>query len=307
MLRRRDRDVDGWSEEQRRRRGLRPLGRGLARGRDRDRRLASRRALRPAGRARSPGRTTAGRDRAARSPPSTFTPRSRRCSGACSSGTAVTAPPPASSIRTEQLEPFAEAFAAYADDELADDELRPVQVVDAIVPAARADARPRAGARPARARSGSGTPSDAARRRGRGGRAGHGRRRASISASASASTAATPAARSPSGSARSSIDFGRRASTTSLFRLKENRWNGTVAPQLVVRRVFDSPAGYEELRAWLAEQWRDGEAAWTPEAGRSSPSSDSSPAAVERELLESVSFRDAARARRRSDELPRAA
>ena len=25
------------------------------------------------------------------------------------------------------------------------------------------------------------------------------------------------------------------------FRLKENRWNGTVAPQLVVRRLFDSP------------------------------------------------------------------
>ena len=32
------------------------------------------------------------------------------------------------------------------------------------------------------------------------------------------------------------------------FRLKENRWNGTVAPQLVVRRVFDAPDGYEELR-----------------------------------------------------------
>ena len=33
-----------------------------------------------------------------------------------------------------------------------------------------------------------------------------------------------------------------------VFRLKENRWNGTIAPQLVVRRLFDSPAGYEELR-----------------------------------------------------------
>ena len=33
------------------------------------------------------------------------------------------------------------------------------------------------------------------------------------------------------------------------FRLKENHWNGTVAPQLVVRRVFDTPDGYEELRA----------------------------------------------------------
>jgi single-stranded-DNA-specific exonuclease len=50
------------------------------------------------------------------------------------------------------------------------------------------------------------------------------------------------------------------------FRLQENRWNGTVAPQLVVRRVFDAPERFEELRRWLAEQWRAGEAAWTPEA-----------------------------------------
>ena len=50
------------------------------------------------------------------------------------------------------------------------------------------------------------------------------------------------------------------------FRLKENRWNGTVAPQLVVRRLFDSPARYAELRDWLAELWRAGESAWTPEA-----------------------------------------
>ena len=52
------------------------------------------------------------------------------------------------------------------------------------------------------------------------------------------------------------------------FRLKENHWNGTVAPQLVVRRVFDTPEGYEELRASLAELWRRGESAWTPEARR---------------------------------------
>jgi hypothetical protein len=49
-------------------------------------------------------------------------------------------------------------------------------------------------------------------------------------------------------------------------RLKENRWNGTVAPQLVVRRLFDAPEGYEELRAHLARLWRAGEHAWTAEA-----------------------------------------
>src|SRR4051812_44258342 len=49
------------------------------------------------------------------------------------------------------------------------------------------------------------------------------------------------------------------------FRLQENRWNGTVAPQLVVRRVFDAADGFDELRDWLAEQWRAGEPAWTAE------------------------------------------
>jgi single-stranded-DNA-specific exonuclease len=49
-------------------------------------------------------------------------------------------------------------------------------------------------------------------------------------------------------------------------RLKENRWNGTVSPQLVVRRLFDTPAGYEALRARLADLWRAGESSWTPEA-----------------------------------------
>src|SRR5215831_1700802 len=40
-----------------------------------------------------------------------------------------------------------------------------------------------------------------------------------------------------------------------VFRLEENRWNGTVAPQLVVRRVFDGDDRYPELARWLREQW----------------------------------------------------
>src|SRR4051794_1981791 len=39
------------------------------------------------------------------------------------------------------------------------------------------------------------------------------------------------------------------------FRLQENHWNGTVAPQLVVRRIFDGDDGFEELYAWLRDQW----------------------------------------------------
>jgi single-stranded-DNA-specific exonuclease len=50
------------------------------------------------------------------------------------------------------------------------------------------------------------------------------------------------------------------------FRLTENRWKGSVAPQLVIRRIFETADAYEELRARLAEEWRAGEASWSPEA-----------------------------------------
>ncbi len=40
------------------------------------------------------------------------------------------------------------------------------------------------------------------------------------------------------------------------FRLQENRWNGTVSPQLVVRRIFDADARFDELRDWLVAESR---------------------------------------------------
>ena len=40
------------------------------------------------------------------------------------------------------------------------------------------------------------------------------------------------------------------------FRLQENRWNGTVSPQLVVRRIFDAAARFDELRDWLVAEYR---------------------------------------------------
>src|SRR6185437_11057161 len=46
------------------------------------------------------------------------------------------------------------------------------------------------------------------------------------------------------------------------FRLEENRWNGTVSPQLVVRRLFSTASRYVELREWLAGEWHK------PAAGR---------------------------------------
>ena len=75
-------------------------------------------------------------------------------------------------------------------------------------------------------------------------------------------------------------------------RLKENRWNGTVAPQLVVRRLFETPEGYEELRARLAAMWRAGDDAWTAEARRVFDELGLDDETVRRrQLLESETFR----------------
>jgi hypothetical protein len=60
--------------------------------------------------------------------------------------------------------------------------------------------------------------------------------------------------------------FRQATSYDVAFRLEENRWNGAVAPQLVVRRVFDADPRYRELRSWLETLWRQGPDAWPPEA-----------------------------------------
>jgi single-stranded-DNA-specific exonuclease len=84
--------------------------------------------------------------------------------------------------------------------------------------------------------------------------------------------------------------FSRAGRYDVVFRLQENRWNGTVAPQLVIRRVFDAPDRFEELRSWLADQWRAGEAAWTEEARTVFAELELEPG-VRRNLLESEFFR----------------
>ncbi|MDQ3894449.1 MAG: hypothetical protein M3292_07270, partial [Actinomycetota bacterium] len=50
------------------------------------------------------------------------------------------------------------------------------------------------------------------------------------------------------------------------FRLEANRWNGAVAPQLVVKRIFETPAGYEDLRLRLIAEWKAGPRHWNPQA-----------------------------------------
>jgi single-stranded-DNA-specific exonuclease len=75
------------------------------------------------------------------------------------------------------------------------------------------------------------------------------------------------------------------------FRLEENRWNGTVSPQLVVRRIFDTDERYEELRAWFAEEWKRGAATWTPEVQAVFDELGLTAGGDPRSLLESETFR----------------
>ena len=167
-------------------------------------------------------------------------------------------------IRAEQIEVFAAAFAAHADAVLSDDDLRPLTHVDAIVP-------------------GSELTLGLCEELGRIGPFGLGN--PSVTLLVDNCEVVSPSTvgdgkhlrfrvRQRGRDAGSAIAFNLGAQLDRFrceqrydvaFRLQENRWNGVVSPQLVVRRVFDAVDGFEELRAWLLEQWQAGEAAWTPE------------------------------------------
>src|SRR5205085_3494719 len=75
------------------------------------------------------------------------------------------------------------------------------------------------------------------------------------------------------------------------FRLQENRWNGTVAPQLVVRRVFDAPDGYEGLRDWLKAEFRKDEEERDANARAIFAELELEAGGAKRHLLESPTFR----------------
>jgi single-stranded-DNA-specific exonuclease len=194
------------------------------------------------------------------------------------------------SIRPERVEAFAAAFAAYADDALADDDLVAATRVDAIVSGAKLTLG--LCAELARlAPFGLGNPGVTllvdgceladlqtvgdgkhlrfrVRQRGR--------------------------------DAGSAIAFGKGAELDRLrrpgrydvaFRLQENRWNGVTSPQLVVRRVFDADDRYDDLREWLAAEWRAGETAWSAEARAIFTELDLTASGLRRSLLESPTFR----------------
>ena len=206
-------------------------------------------------------------------------------------------------IATEQLDAFADAFGVHADTVLADADLRPLTTVDAIVPAGALTL-------------------DLAQELDRLAPFGLGNPEPTLLVACVEATAASTVGegkhlrfrvRQQGHDGGSAIAFGQGGQLDRLqsprrfdvaFRLKENRWNGTVAPQLVVRRVFDAAGAYEDLRTWLAGQWRAGEDSWTPDARRIFAELGLSEGA-RRQLLESQSFR--AILERGSLELPLAA
>jgi single-stranded-DNA-specific exonuclease len=76
------------------------------------------------------------------------------------------------------------------------------------------------------------------------------------------------------------------------FRLEENHWNGTVAPQLVVRRVFSSAPRLAELRDWLKGEWRKSDEARDREARTIFAELGIADGGPRRDLLESKQFRE---------------
>jgi single-stranded-DNA-specific exonuclease len=74
------------------------------------------------------------------------------------------------------------------------------------------------------------------------------------------------------------------------FRLEANQWNGTVAPQLNVRHVFEANERYVELRDWLKTEWRKVPAARHPDAATIFEELDFAEDGARRHLLESKHF-----------------
>ena len=198
------------------------------------------------------------------------------------------------SIEHDRLEAFASAFAAQADLTLVDDDLVPTTHIDAVVPG-RALTLDLATELERIAPFGLGNPE--------------------ITLLVPSCEPVAPSlvgegkhlrfrVRQGGRDAGSAIAFGLGAQLDRLCRtngqspmrydlacrLKENHWNGTVAPQLVIRRVFEAPDGYEALRADLGELWRAGEGAWSPDA-RSVFEELELDEGVQRQLYESEAFR----------------
>jgi single-stranded-DNA-specific exonuclease len=192
------------------------------------------------------------------------------------------------SVGPERIDAFAEMFADHADADLADDDLRPVTVVDAIVPGAAltlglcAELRrlaPFGLGNPGVTLLVAGCELGNLRAVGEGK---HLRFRVND-------------ARGPAGTAiafglGAQLDRFRRVGRYDVvFRLQENTWNGSSTPQLVVRRIFDTPDRYMELRERFAAEWRSENL--SPEGKQIAAELGLEPGGPWRSLLESETFR----------------
>jgi len=195
------------------------------------------------------------------------------------------------SIAPDRVEAFAEAFAAYAAGVLAEDDLRPVTRVDAVVPRGRKLTLDLCAELGRLAPFGLGNPEVTLLAPGceLGGVAtvGEGKhlrfrvRQEGVDAGAAIAFGIG-----------AQLDRYRREGLYDVaFRLQENRWNGTVAPQLVVRRVFDADERFVELRQWLVSEFRKDQATRDPDAQAVFDELELGMAGARRHLLESERFR----------------
>jgi single-stranded-DNA-specific exonuclease len=193
------------------------------------------------------------------------------------------------SIRPENLEPFAEAFAEQAAGCLGDDDLRGTTIVDAVVPRGAHLTLSLSQELARLAPFGLGNPA--------------------VTLLAPGCEVVEPSAVGEGKHLRfrvrretgedgggaiawrigPQLDRFRRVGMRYdvAFRLEENRWNGTVAAQLVVQRLFETPERYRELVARFEQEWRDPSAdveAVLAELGIGE-------GAARRHLLESARFR----------------
>jgi len=170
------------------------------------------------------------------------------------------------SIKPENIAAFAERFAAHAAGVLTDDDLRPTTRVDGIVPRGTRLTLELCAELAQLAPFGLGNPDVTL-----------------LAPGCELGELATVGegkhlrfrVRRDGGDAGSAIAFGagslldvyrQQGRWDVAFRLAENRWNGTVAPQLVVRRIFSSDERFDELRDWLVAEYRKPEASRDPEA-----------------------------------------
>jgi single-stranded-DNA-specific exonuclease len=170
------------------------------------------------------------------------------------------------SIRPENVEAFAEAFAAHAAEDLGEEDLAPVVHVDAVVRGTELTLDLCAELERL-APFGLGNPGVTLLSVGcelsELGAVGEGKH---LKLAVKADGARSGAIAFGQGG---QLDRYRRAVRYDVaFKLAANHWNGTVSPQLVVKRIFDTPDRFKDLRLALVAEWKAGPDSWS-EFGRS--------------------------------------